>query len=169
MIHAIRQYATHLVRDTEHLPEWRNGRRGGLKIRCPEGRVGSNPTLGTSIQSEIVSEGKFPASLYTRDVGSWLVERRLAQTSVRLREAREKIRVADEQLDAMADEASHHELRALVSETPDASYEFRQAKAHADAMKRHRDDLVALVRELEQRQDDLLDKMSNSRGREGGK
>ena len=108
-------------------------------------------------------------SLYTRHVGSWLVERRLAQTSVRLREAREKIRVADEQLDAMADEASHHELRALVSETPDASYEYRQAKAHADAMKRHRDDLLTLVTELEQRQDDLLDKLSNSRGREGGK
>src|SRR5262249_2281292 len=28
-------------------PEWRNGRRGGLKIRCPKGRVGSNPTSGT--------------------------------------------------------------------------------------------------------------------------
>ena len=28
-------------------PEWRNGRRGGLKIRCPQGRVGSSPTSGT--------------------------------------------------------------------------------------------------------------------------
>ena len=28
-------------------PKWRNGRRDGLKIRCPKGRVGSNPTLGT--------------------------------------------------------------------------------------------------------------------------
>jgi hypothetical protein len=27
-------------------PEWRNGRRGGLKIRCPQGRVGSSPTFG---------------------------------------------------------------------------------------------------------------------------
>ena len=29
-------------------PGWRNGRRDGLKIRCPKGRVGSNPTPGTS-------------------------------------------------------------------------------------------------------------------------
>ena len=28
-------------------PGWRNGRRDGLKIRCPKGRVGSNPTPGT--------------------------------------------------------------------------------------------------------------------------
>ena len=128
--------------------------RKGVWVRIPPW---AQVFRGTSIQ----------ASLYTHGVGSWLVERRLAQTSVRLRESREKIRVADEQLDAMADEASHHELRALVSETPDASYEYRQAKAHADAMRKHRDDLVALVKELEQRQDDLLDKMSGSRRREG--
>ena len=30
-------------------PEWRNGRRDGLKIRCPEGRVGSSPTSGTQV------------------------------------------------------------------------------------------------------------------------
>ena len=27
-------------------PEWRNGRRGGLKIRCQQWRVGSSPTSG---------------------------------------------------------------------------------------------------------------------------
>ena len=29
-------------------PGWRNGRRDGLKIRCPKGRVGSTPTPGTA-------------------------------------------------------------------------------------------------------------------------
>ena len=29
------------------LPGWRNGRRGGLKSRCPSGRAGSNPAPGT--------------------------------------------------------------------------------------------------------------------------
>ncbi len=29
-------------------PRWRNGRRGGLKIRFPLGSGGSNPFLGTS-------------------------------------------------------------------------------------------------------------------------
>ncbi len=28
------------------LPGWRNGRRGGLKSRCPSGRAGSNPAPG---------------------------------------------------------------------------------------------------------------------------
>ena len=31
----------------EQRPGWRNGRRGGLKIRCPQGCVGSSPTPGT--------------------------------------------------------------------------------------------------------------------------
>ncbi len=28
-------------------PEWRNGRRSGLKIRRPQGCEGSNPSSGT--------------------------------------------------------------------------------------------------------------------------
>ena len=31
------------------MPGWRNGRRCGLKIRCPKGRAGSTPALGTNI------------------------------------------------------------------------------------------------------------------------
>jgi hypothetical protein len=31
-----------------HVPGWRNGRRYGLKIRCPQGRAGSTPALGTT-------------------------------------------------------------------------------------------------------------------------
>ncbi len=30
----------------EMKPKWRNGRRAGLKIQCPQGRVGSTPTFG---------------------------------------------------------------------------------------------------------------------------
>src|SRR5690606_9415844 len=29
-------------------PDWRNGRRGALKMLCPKGRVGSSPTSGTN-------------------------------------------------------------------------------------------------------------------------
>lgn len=32
---------------TKVMPKWRNGRRAGLKILCPQGRVGSTPTFGT--------------------------------------------------------------------------------------------------------------------------
>lgn len=31
------------------MARWRNGRRGGLKIPCPKGRVGSTPTRATMI------------------------------------------------------------------------------------------------------------------------
>jgi hypothetical protein len=31
------------------VPGWRNGRRYGLKIRCPKGRAGSTPALGTTL------------------------------------------------------------------------------------------------------------------------
>ena len=34
--------------DQKTKPKWRNGRRGGLKIRFPQGSVGSNPTFGTA-------------------------------------------------------------------------------------------------------------------------
>jgi hypothetical protein len=34
------------------VPRWRNGRRGGLKIRFPQGSVGSSPSLGSKITSQ---------------------------------------------------------------------------------------------------------------------
>ena len=39
------------------MPRWRNGRRCGLKIRFPQGSVGSNPALGTTFQIEIPVRG----------------------------------------------------------------------------------------------------------------
>jgi hypothetical protein len=35
---------------TSRLPEWRNGRRAGLKIRWPRGREGSSPSSGTNVK-----------------------------------------------------------------------------------------------------------------------
>ncbi len=32
---------------TAHMLKWRNGRRSGLKIRCPQGRAGSSPAFST--------------------------------------------------------------------------------------------------------------------------
>ena len=37
-----------IVTVTDDMPGWRNGRRCGLKIRCPKGRAGSTPALGTN-------------------------------------------------------------------------------------------------------------------------
>lgn len=99
--------------------------------------------------------------------GGWLVNRRLEQNAARLRAARAKLALADEQLSALEDEASSQELRAIVSETPDSAFEYRQASAHAAAMRRHRDDLRREVADLETRQDQLLDRLSALRGNGG--
>jgi hypothetical protein len=88
-----------------------------------------------------------------------VVERRLAEVSDRLRAMREELRVADEQLAALADDADDTRLRALVSETPLADRDHREAQRHADAMARHRASLLASIEELEVRQDELLDRL----------
>ena len=94
---------------------------------------------------------------------SWLVQRRLAQTSARLRSLRAELAQIDEQLDVVADEADSQAIRALVSETPGASFEANDARKHADALRRHRQHVVDSIRDLETRQDELLDKMNAGR------
>ena len=63
-----------------------------------------------------------------------LVERRLTEVSARLRQLREELAVSDEQLQHLA-------------------------QRHADAMQRHRAELIEAVTRLEQTQDDLLDRL----------
>lgn len=90
-----------------------------------------------------------------------MIERRLRETSDRLRRLREELRIVDEQLAHLSDEADDLGLRALVSETPGASAEYREARLHADAMRTHREEVVAGIHELEARQDQLLEKLSH--------
>ena len=101
-------------------------------------------------------------NLYTLRVASFFLERRLAQLGNRLRVAREKLLVAEEQCSAMEEETNDQELRYLVAETPDASYEFRQAKAHSDALRKYCEELRGSIQELQVRQDELLDKLSKN-------
>jgi hypothetical protein len=88
-----------------------------------------------------------------------LLERRLAETSGRLKTLREELAVVDEQLAALNETADDARLRALVSETPLADRESREAGRHAEAMARHRAEVVARVSELELAQDGLLDRL----------
>lgn len=89
-----------------------------------------------------------------------MVERRLIETGDRLKHLREDLRVADEQLAHLASEADDARLRSLVSETPLAGREHRDAARHADAMQRHRDEVAAEIARLERHQDDLLDELT---------
>lgn len=88
-----------------------------------------------------------------------LVERRLSEVADRLRELRGELAVSDEQLRHLSEQAEDARLRALVSETPLASQEHREAHRHAEAMQRHRDDVQSSIDQLERTQDELLDRL----------
>lgn len=88
-----------------------------------------------------------------------LVERRLSEVASRLKKLREDLAVSEEQLQLLAEVADDARLRSLVSETPLADREHVDAQRHAEAMQRHRADLLANIARLEATQDELLDRL----------
>ena len=92
-------------------------------------------------------------------MSKWLVERKLSESSERLRQLRAELSVVDEQLAFLTDAAEETRLRAMVSETPMADREHRDAQKHADAMARHRAELTTQIGELERSQDELLERL----------
>ena len=93
---------------------------------------------------------------------AWLVKRRLAQNSARLRTLREELAQLDEQIDYVVSDADSDAVRALVAETPGATFAANDSRKHAEAMVRQRTHVVATIADLEARQDALLDRLSAS-------
>lgn len=89
-----------------------------------------------------------------------LIERRLTEVHARLVRARQELAVLDEQQAFFADLADDARLRALVSETPLAEQEHREAEKHADAMARSRAAVLATIAELEAAEGELLDRLA---------
>ncbi|MEM8621772.1 MAG: hypothetical protein AAGF73_18865 [Actinomycetota bacterium] len=87
------------------------------------------------------------------------IERRLWQNAERLKSLRAELAVVDEQLSHLSDDAEDQALRALVSETPGASFEARDAQRHLDALRKHRAHIDGEITKLEARQDELLDRL----------
>ncbi len=94
-----------------------------------------------------------------KGVNNRLTERRLRRGTQSLASFRNELSVVEEQLQHFSDEVHDLEVRALVSETPLADAESREALRHMQAMKKHRDHLREVIADLESRQDDLLDKL----------
>ena len=90
----------------------------------------------------------------------WLVERKLADTSARLRKAREELIEIDLQAQHFAHEADDDRIRAMVSETPVADRELQESQRHADTMRRAKTRMLSRIADLERQQDDLLDRLS---------
>ena len=95
-------------------------------------------------------------------MGQRQLQRRLAQASSRLREIEEELRIVDDQLGFLAGDADEKSLRALVSETPGAQFEYREARKHADAMARHRAGLERARTETLRTLDSLLDRLKEN-------
>jgi chromosome segregation ATPase len=93
-----------------------------------------------------------------------MLERRLGEVSGQLRALRRELAVTDEQLAHLVDQAGEARLRSLVSETPLAEREHREAARHAEAMDRHRADVLMSIGDLERQQDDLLDRLNEAVG-----
>lgn len=89
------------------------------------------------------------------------VERRLNEISAQLRDLRHELTVTDEQWAQLAGEADDARLRSLVSETPLAEREHREASRHAEAMARHRSEVAADIAMLERQLDVLLDQLND--------
>ena len=83
---------------------------------------------------------------------SFLIERRLRAVGRRLSSLRQELTITDDS-----------RIRAMVSETPLADEEHRDAERTSSAMARHRTDLIQSIARLEAEQDDLLDKLSAKR------
>ena len=87
------------------------------------------------------------------------VERRLRDVHAKLVYARAELAIVEEQLAAFIDDADDARIRSLVAETPLADREWQEASRHAAAMQRGLDLAKQRVAELEQLQDELLDKL----------
>jgi flagellar biosynthesis chaperone FliJ len=96
---------------------------------------------------------------YTSIVSRRQVERRLREVGQRLQKLREELQIADEQLLHLSETADDARLRALVSETPVAEREHREAARHAESMRTHRASVATEIARLEAAQDELLDRL----------
>lgn len=95
--------------------------------------------------------------------GNRIHERRLRNATRSLKALREELRIANEQLEHIADDERDKEVRSLVSETPLAARELEEAQRHRHVMESHVQRLRRQIADVETLQDSLLDRM-NERG-----
>ncbi len=87
------------------------------------------------------------------------IERRLIDVSNEIKRTEQELAVIDEQLAHFAESADDARVRALVSETPLAAKEHREAVKTVTALSRDRESWALRLRKLEERQNGLLDEM----------
>lgn len=87
------------------------------------------------------------------------ISERLTALSEEIAEEQTQLRILDEQVTFQQDVSEEARIRALVSETPLADREAREAADDLRRLIRSRDDASARVAELRAEQDSLLEAM----------
>jgi cell division septum initiation protein DivIVA len=91
------------------------------------------------------------------------IERKLTDLTSELRVLRQELHVIDEQLQHFVDAADDARLRSLISETPLAANEHREAAKAVAGVRRDREAMMKRLTKLETKQDVLLDQLSQVR------
>ena len=91
------------------------------------------------------------------------IERKLNDLNAELQTLRGELRIIDEQLQHFVDTADDARLRSLISETPLAGREHREAAKAVAAMRRDREATLKRMAKLESKQDALLDELTQVR------
>jgi len=102
------------------------------------------------------------ADVNFRGVAQRLIEKRLRRNSENLKQLQIELTLLNEQLDALSDDANDKEMRSLVSETPLALHEYRDAQKHVEALLENRNFLLRAIAEQTRNQDELLDRLGKS-------
>jgi hypothetical protein len=87
------------------------------------------------------------------------VHQRLTVLSGEIAEAQTQLRILDEQLEFVEQVAEDARIRALVSETPLADREYREAREDLERMRRSHAEAAAHVDALRAEQDRLLERL----------
>ena len=91
----------------------------------------------------------------------WLVERRLKETSARLRSAREDLVRLDHEVESFSSDYDDLRVLSAVSGRVDADRDFGEAEQQAEVLRKARVDLRRRIEDLVQKQDQLLEKLGS--------
>jgi chromosome segregation ATPase len=129
--------------------------RAGIEPAPPKGPDFESGVSASSTTWARVSGTRYQSFSMLNGMSRSLVERRLTELAEQAKVLRRELAVADEQLGHLDEDAEEARLRALVAETPLAGREHRDAQRHADAMRRHRQEITDELARIDRAQDEL--------------
>ena len=88
------------------------------------------------------------------------LEKRLLETSRRIKKEKEDLLVAEEQLISLIDDADEARIRSLVSETAISDNDRRDSARQSQNMEKYCQKIRNEIQRLEEIQDGLLDKLN---------